>query len=244
MRKFTDMPAETFNEILKNAGILLKGATGFDPTNRSYSRSDIIGATSGGINFSDTPEYVDYGEDIDNCPKNTKELKEIKSREIKVTGTFVTVDNATAKMLIAGADVDDVDTTHIVPRDVLESTDFDDIWFVSDYSAEDGGFVAIHLMNCLSTGGFTIQSTDGAKGTFAFELTSHYSISDTDTVPYEVYISEGTDSDEFVAATLTSAGFKSGIQYYTRSRSSETAPWVYTKVTGTYDSQTDYFVKA
>lgn len=245
MRKFTDMPAEAFNEIVKNAGILIKGSSGFDPTNRSYSRSDIIGATSGGINFSDAIEYEDFGEDIDNCPKNTKELKEIKSREVKSSGTFVTIDNGIAKMLMAAADVDEVDSTHIVPRDVLESEDFDDIWFVTDYSAEDGGFVALHLMDCLSTGGFQIQSSDGAKGTFAFEITAHYTMADINRVPYEVYISEGTESSEYTEATLTSAGFQSGVVYYTRTGSGTSeSPYVFTKVTGTYNSSVTYYIKA
>ena len=242
MRKFTDMPADAFNEIVKNAGILIKGDTGFDPTNRSYSNADIIGATSGGVNFSDSVEYVDYGEDIDNCPKNTMELKEIKSREVKATGTFVTVDNSTGRMLIGAADVDSPDSTHIIPRDVLETTDFDDIWFVTDYSAQDGGFVALHLMNCLSTGGFQIQSTDGAKGTFAFEITAHYTMSDIDKVPYEVYISEGVATAEFVPATLTSAGFAAGTDYYLNTGTEQNP--VYTKVTGTYDSSKTYYVRA
>ena len=34
---------------------------------------------------------VTYGDDIDNCPKNTKELKKLDSWEAKMSGTFVTV---------------------------------------------------------------------------------------------------------------------------------------------------------
>ncbi len=47
-------------------------------------------------------------------------------------------------------------------------------------------------MNGLSTGGFQIQSTDKAKGQFAFEFTGHYSITDADTVPYEIYVKAGS----------------------------------------------------
>ena len=203
MRKFTDMPADVFNEIVKNAGILLKGATGFNPETGTYSRADIIGATSGGINFSDTPEYTDYGENIDNCPKNTKELKEITGREVKASGTFITVNNALAKLLMAAADVDSNNTNLLIPRDVLEDEDFEDIWFVTDYSAVDGGFVAVHLMNCLNTGGFKIQSSDDAKGTFSFDITAHYTIADINKVPYEVYVSEGEEETETTPTTET-----------------------------------------
>ena len=89
-----------------------------------------------------------------------------------------------------------MDATKITPRDTLAAADFSDIWWVGDYSdkngATNGGYIAIHLKNALSTGGFSIQSGDKAKGQFAFEYTAHYSISNTDAVPYEIYIKSGT----------------------------------------------------
>ena len=47
------------------------------------------------------------------------------------------------------------------------------------------------MINALNTGGFQIQSTDKAKGQFAFEFTGHYSMDAQDTVPYEIYIQHG-----------------------------------------------------
>jgi len=159
----------------------------------------LLGATTGGINFTDTPEYVDFGEDIDNCPKNTLELKKIDSREVVLSGTFVTMTKATAQKLAGAADADSTDTTKIVPRDDLATTDFSDIWWVGDYSDKNSdvgtgaiaGFIAIHLMNALNTAGFQIQTTDKEKGQFAFEFTGHYSIENMDTVPYELYVKKG-----------------------------------------------------
>lgn len=189
--KFTQIPTNTFEQIQLNAGIL---CTGFTPA--SGTVEGLIGATTGGINFTDTPEYTDFGEDIDNCPKNTKELKKVDSREVKMSGTFVTVSAANAKRLAATADIDSSDATHIVPRDNLEDTDFETLWWVGDYSdkngATNGGYVAVKLKNALNTAGFQIQSTDKAKGQFAFEFTGHYSIEDIDDVPYEVYVKAGT----------------------------------------------------
>ncbi len=71
----TKLPDKVFEHIQMNAGILMST---FDTETWTISATNIIGATSDGINFTDTPSYVDYGEDIDNCPKNTKELKEIE----------------------------------------------------------------------------------------------------------------------------------------------------------------------
>lgn len=191
--KFTQIPASTFEELQLNAGILLSA---FEPETGSFERENILGATSGGVSFTDVPEYQDFGEDIDNCPKNTKELKRVNSREIKMSGTYITVNTQRAKSLIAAADVDDTDTTKIIPRDNLEKTDFSDIWWVGDYSDKNdetnGGFIAIKLINALSTDGFSLQTGDKSKGQLAFGYTAHYSIEDPSVVPYEMYIKSGT----------------------------------------------------
>lgn len=190
--KFKQIPTDTFKEIQLNAGILLDA---FTPSTGTIG--NILGATSGGFSFNAAPTFSDYGEDIDNCPKNTLELKKLDSWEAKMSGTFVTVTAALAKQLVGAGDIDTADATHVVPRnDVLES-DFDDVWWVGDYSDKNGdtngGFCAIHLLNALSTGGFQISSTDKGKGQFAFEFTGHYSINAQDTVPFEIYVKAGTD---------------------------------------------------
>lgn len=192
--KFTKIPESTFQNVQLNAGVLLSN---FDTATASLTVSDIVGATSGGVNFAAAPTYKDMGEDIDNCPKNTKELKKLESMDIKMSGTFATVTAQSAKILNAHADIDTEDATHIVPRTDIKDEDFTDLWWVGDYSDQNGekngGFVAIHMMNSLSTGGFKIQSSDKEKGKFAFEFTAHYSIKDQTTVPYEVYIKAGTE---------------------------------------------------
>lgn len=191
--KFTQIPADTFKEIQLNAGVLLST---FTPATAEVPADSIIGATSGGINFTATPSYTDYGEDIDNCPKNTKELKKLDSWEVKMSGTFITVSAKRVEMLVGAGDIDSSDSTKITPRNDIAASDFRDIWWVGDYSdkngATNGGYVAIHMLNSLSTGGFQIQSGDKAKGQFSFEFTGHYSIEYAGTVPFEVYVKSGT----------------------------------------------------
>ena len=191
--KYTKIPENTFKNLQLNAGVLLSS---FNPASATVQDESIIGATTGGINFTATPTYTDFGEDIDNCPKNMKELKKLDSWEVKCSGTFVTVDTAVAKSLIGAADIGQSDTTKVTPRNDLAQADFSDIWIVGDYSDKNGdtngGFIAIHMMNALSTGGFQIKTADKAKGQFAFEYTAHYSMSAQGTVPFEVYVKAGT----------------------------------------------------
>ena len=79
--KFTQIPTNTFATLQLNAGILLKGATGFNPATGAITTANILGATSGGINVTCVPEYIDFGEDVDNCPNNTMELKRIEEHD-------------------------------------------------------------------------------------------------------------------------------------------------------------------
>lgn len=191
--KYTQIPSTAFQNIQLNAGILVDS---FDPVTGVIGK--LLGATTGGVNFTDSVEYEDFGEDIDNCPKNMLELKKLTSHDVTMSGTFVTLSAATAKMLVAVGDVDEADETHIIPRNDLLTTDFVTVWWIGDYSdvntGDNAGFVAIHMLNALNTGGFQIQSTDKGKGQFAFEFTGHYSMDAQDTVPYEVYIKQGGEN--------------------------------------------------
>lgn len=188
--KFTKIPETTFQKLQLNAGVLLKT---FDPSKATVDQASIVGATSGGVSFAATPAFSDFGEDIDNAPKNTKELKRLDSWDVSMSGTFVTMDSTVAKLMMASATAI---ADKITPRNDLAAEDFTDLWWVGDYSDENGetngGFIAIHMMNSLSTGGFAIQSGDKAKGTFAFTFTGHYSIADQNKVPFEVYVKAGT----------------------------------------------------
>ena len=192
--KYTKIPADTFKNLQLNAGVLLKS---FDVETQTLSTGSIVGATSGGVSFTAVPSSIDFGEDIDNCPKGTKEMMHLDSWEAKMSGTFASVSKSLAKTLVGAADLSG---SKITPRNDFSAADFSDIWWVGDYSEvnEDGtsagkaGFIAIHLFNALSTGGFSIQSSDKGKGQFEFEFTGHYSMEDQDKVPFDLYIQDGT----------------------------------------------------
>lgn len=233
--KFTKIPAETFAQIQSNAGILLDS---FIPATGTIG--NILCATTGGLNFNDNPTFSDLGDDIDNCPKNTKELKRIDDRDVTISGTGLTVTPAFVKRLIAGADIDTLDSTHVIPRTELESGDFHDLWWVGDYSDKNGinngGFIAIHLKDTLSTGGFQIQSGDKAKGQFAFTFTAHTSIQSQDTVPYDVYVQAGSaESGDYRMNVASAAGSTTGYTAITVSASaSASQSYVYQTGVGLY----------
>jgi len=210
--RFTQLPVDVTKKLTVNAGII---ARNFNPATGALAQSDIIGATSGGINVSYKPSYKDFFEDMDNAVKNSKEGKQIESVECMATGTFLTITTASAAEMIGAADVGTVDTTKVTPRAQLTDADFKTFWIIGDYSdntgATNGGFIAIKLSNALSTGGFSLQTTDLDKGQFEFEFMAHQSINTPDTMPMEMYIKSGTSEDgdfllEFVSAAGSLAG--------------------------------------
>ena len=185
MGKFSKVSSTAFERIQFNAGMLLNK---FDLTGKqAVQDADIICATSGGIQASLTPSFTDYGEDIDNVPNNTKELKEIESWEAKFAFTALDVSLNAIKLAVGAADISG---TTVKPRNELKTADFSDIYWVGDM--KDGGFAAIKLINALGTGGFSLQTTKNGKGTVSVELTGHTSISAQDVVPMEFYVVEGT----------------------------------------------------
>ena len=180
MGKFTVIPQDTFDALQLDAGVLL---TTFNPaTVAAPADENIICATTGGINVSCVPTYSDLGEDVDNCPNNMKELKHLDSWECRMTFTALTTDPAGIKLALGAADVSG---NKVTPRRDLEQSDFSDLWWVGDRA--DGGCVAVKVINALSTGGFTLQTTKNGKGTVSCELTGHVSINAQTTMPMEFY---------------------------------------------------------
>lgn len=194
--KFTKLPPDTFQKLVLNAGILVDA---FTPATGVIG--NLMGATTGGITFNSNPTYTDFGEDVDNCPNNTMELKRIDQFDPAMSGTFLTLTAAVVKDLIGAADIAVGDNTHVVPRDHLIEDDFKEVWWIGDYSdinndggtgsTQSAGFLAIHLMNSLNTGGFQITSSKNAKGQMAFDFHGHYSLENIEEVPFEVYCKAG-----------------------------------------------------
>lgn len=181
MATFTVIPQNTFEQLQMDAGVLLSN---FTPSTPSVTDDAIITATTGGINVTCVPTYSDMGEDVDNCPVNMKELKHLDSWECKMSTTALGTSAELIRLSLGAADVT-AESGLIVPRRDLKQSDFSDIWWVGDKAG--GGFVAVRLINALSTGGFNLQTTKNGKGQISVELTGHVSINAQDTMPMEFY---------------------------------------------------------
>ena len=184
-RKFTKISKEAFKSMQINAGVVLNK---FDPTGTTEIQdADIICATSGGVTAECKPNITDLGDDVDNCQKNTAELMQIEDYDCTLSFTALNVTTDVIKLALGAADVAEKKVTPRMTLDPTESTgDFKDIWWVGD--TIEGGFVAVKLMNALSTGGLTLKTNDKGKGNISVTLTGCPRLG-SDTVPMEWYYS-------------------------------------------------------
>lgn len=206
--RYTQVASDAFQHLQLNAGVILTEFNPESPGTPSTLKSKIAFATAGGAEFNSTPTYIDYGEDIDNIPANTKQMKRVQSYEPHLTGTAKTFNESARDRLLSCYTRTAITGGYkYVPNPELSESDFDDIWWVGDYSAnnsnEGGGGVAIRIMNAINTGGFQFKSNDDGKGDFAFDFQGHYDIDDIDVVPWEVYVLDG-EAEQTPDATLAS----------------------------------------
>jgi len=187
MGRYTKIPESTFQDMQLDAGIVLKQFSLTDAVSgqAGFTDTDIVTATTGGIEIACTPTYSDLGEDVDNCPVNMKELKHLDSWECTMKFTALKISAEGFKLALGAADIDSTNNNVVKPRRNLSQSDFTDLWWVGDRA--DGGLVAVKLINALATGGMTIKTEKSSKGNIDVELTGHVSINAQDTMPMEFY---------------------------------------------------------
>ncbi len=196
MGAYTRIPADTFQQIQTDAGILLYA---FDPANpKNIKDEDIICPTTGGVTAACVPTYSDMGEDVDNCPANLLELKHLDSYDCSLQFTSLGTTPKSIRLALGAADIDTNDPTHIIPRRELKVSDAQDVWWVGDRA--DGGAVAVQLKKALSTSGFSLKTTKSGKGNTAVTLTGHVTVETQGEVPMEFWSieqekSEGTEEE-------------------------------------------------
>lgn len=185
---FTVIPENTFNSMQLDAGVLLYT---FDPTNPAPPQDEhIVCATTGGVEAKCEPTYSDLGEDVDNCPTNMKELKHLDGWNCTFGFTSLSNDVKGIQLALGAADIDG---NKVTPRRNLKQSDFNDLWWVGDKA--DGGFVAVKLINALSTDGLTLKTEKSTSGETEVTLTGHVSIQDQNTMPMEFYSYDGEESE-------------------------------------------------
>lgn len=192
MGAFTVIPQDAFEGMQLETGVLLKSFDPSDPV--APDDADIICATTGGITIECKPEFQDLAEDVDNVPDGMKEFMHLTKWNCSISTTSLDTSAAGIKMSLGCADIDENNTSKIIPRGELAQTDFAHIWWVGDKA--NGGCVAVKLKNALSTDGFSLKTGKNSKGQTTLNIKGHRSITAQNEVPMEFYSIDGNDAEE------------------------------------------------
>lgn len=180
MPKFSKIPQDAFERMQLDAGVILRS---FDPNSAAEpADSDIVCATKGGVTITCVPKYSDMGDDVDNCPAGTMELKKLEGWSCGMKFVSLGSDVSDIRLALGCAEVSG---NTVIPKRSIGSGDYSDIWWVGDCAG--GGMLAVCLKNSLSEKGLEFQSSKNSKGQLVIELKGHVSISDPDEVPMEFY---------------------------------------------------------
>lgn len=189
MGKFDKVKSTAFNELQKEAGMIL---TKFDLTGATEIQDeDIVFVTKGGINPYCTPTFEDWGADIDNCPEGTIELMETTGWDCGIKTTALNITAESIAMALGSADISKSGNVSTIKPRKVKAADAKDLYWVAPLT--NGGFAACKIKNALSTAGLSIQTTKKGKGELSVEIKGHFSLNDTDDVPMEYYISDGEE---------------------------------------------------
>lgn len=192
LKKFYAIPQDTFESMELEAGMLLKKLN--IETMEEPADEDIICATTGGITINITPTFVDNGSDVDNCPNNMMELKDVTGWDCSIQ---ITALGTSPEMIRRSLGVADINGNEITPRNYIKLTDFQDIYWAGDKA--NGGAVVAHLFNALSTAGLSLKTSKGGKGQTSVTFTGHVSIKQQDVVPIKFYSTDPPAETEGVS---------------------------------------------
>ena len=208
MGMFTRIAADAMDALQIDAGVLL---TSFDPLNPYVTPTDaqILATTTGGINPVCEPQYSDFGEDIDNVPKNVMEFKHLDGWNCSMGFSSIKFNAANTVWSLGAADSTTLSNgvKKITPRRDVNLSDFKDLWWVGDKA--NGGAYAVRLKNAISTGGLNIQTNKSGKGTNRQTITGHVSITAQDSMPMEFYDIPAQSGNTTVPVSLNLSGANS-----------------------------------
>lgn len=179
----TRISADAASKMQTNAGILLNTFSVENPT--VPNDTAIVCETTGDFSITCVPETVDFFEDVNNAPTNTKEGKRITGWNCGLSITALSITEEMLKLSLGASEVGTDKGIH--PRTQYKIEDFKSLYWIGDMMDENKLFV-VAMDNTVSTGGLSFTASNDAKGSLGLELTPHATIEDIDKVPMAFYI--------------------------------------------------------
>lgn len=180
------IPASTFNDLAKGAGMITEE---FVPETPTLTESQVLCATSGGVNAYMNQVETDHADGIDNAKPGMYELTEITRYDCGFKFDTVTINEKMLSLVIAKSEKSG--NKIIAKHGMIIDTDVHTLWYVEPLGG--GNVLAVKIMNALTDEGLNFQSENEGNGKITVSLKARYSIKAQETVPMEFYFIESEE---------------------------------------------------
>ena len=191
MKTYSGFTEKTANKLLLDAGAFFKN---FDVATDTFASAvtagKLIGATKDGGEFSAVPTIRQV--EVDGVKGRAKGLEIVDGWEVYVKANVLEVSKEALILGLCAAKEEAVtlltnDYAHINGKADIELTDYiDNITWVGTLSGSDNP-VIIQVKNALNTDGLKLTTKDKDQSVVAMTFYGHYTYSDLETPPFDVY---------------------------------------------------------
>lgn len=190
MPLFSGITANTPKHLQLDAGCFFKN---YDPDadTPATAAAKLIGATAGGGSFSAVPTIRQI--EIDGKRGAVKGLETIDDWVVTMTANVKEITADVLKLALAtGASSAYTATASAGYTKVVASSELADEHYINNITwvgriSGSQNPIIIVIKNALATNGLTLTVADKAEGVIPVTLTGHYSLSDMETPPFEIY---------------------------------------------------------
>lgn len=189
----TGVTANTSKHLQLDAGAFFKN---WDPATDTFASASakLIGATAGGGSFAAVPTIRRI--EVDGLKGATKGYEALDEWQVTLTANVKEITVASLELALATASHTSVKSPStadannyekiVAANDIADSNYLTNVTWVGRLSGSSLPVVIV-VKNALCTNGLTLTTADKAEGVIALTLTGHYSVSDLDTPPFEIY---------------------------------------------------------
>lgn len=190
MALFSGITTNTPKHLQLDAGCFFKNYNPASDTPQSAS-AKLIGATAGGGSFSAVPTIRQI--EIDGKRGAVKGLETIDDWVVTMTANVKEITADVLKLALATGASSAYTTSASAPyTKVVASSELADAHYIENITwigrlSGTQNPIMIVIKNALATNGLTLTVADKAEGVIPVTLTGHYTISDMETPPFEIY---------------------------------------------------------
>lgn len=190
---FTGVTANTAKHLQLDAGAFFKN---FDPATDTFASasSKLIGATAGGGSFAAIPTIRRI--EVDGLKGATKGYEALDEWQVTLTANVKELTVGALELALTTGSHTSVKSPSseasnnyekiVAANDIADSNYNTNVTWVGRLSGSNLPIIIV-VKNALATNGLMLTTADKSEGVVAMTLTGHYTVSDLDTPPFEIY---------------------------------------------------------